>query len=100
MSPVAGQGINVALQDAISAARHLGDWLDGRTDLDAALQAFETERRPRVEHIQDLQGRAAGLLTARGMVPRILARVLPGLLQALGFTRRLQWTFAYGVAPA
>lgn len=96
MSPVAGQGINTALQDALAAARHLGRWLAGDTDRDTALAAIEAERRPLVDSIQRLQDRAMRMLTQRGPVPDLLARALPPLLAAAGIARRVQITFAYG----
>jgi len=53
MSPVAAQGINVALQDAVVAARHLVPALTPpREDaVDKATRLIEAERRPAVERV-------------------------------------------------
>jgi 2-polyprenyl-6-methoxyphenol hydroxylase-like FAD-dependent oxidoreductase len=57
MSPVGGQGINIALRDTIVAANHLVPALlsEDTAILDAALRAIENERVPEVNHIQRLQ---------------------------------------------
>lgn len=58
MSPVGGQGINIALRDAIVATNHLVPALfsEDTGSLDAALLSIEHERAPEVNHIQWLQG--------------------------------------------
>lgn len=58
MSPVGGQGINMALRDAVVAANHLVPLLRRRelgAHLDAAARAIEAERRPEITAIQALQ---------------------------------------------
>lgn len=58
MSPAGGQGINMALRDAIVAANHLVPVLRAGADpgaLDRAAAAIERERRPEIEQIQSLQ---------------------------------------------
>ncbi len=59
MSPVGGQGINIALRDAIVASNHLtpclADDAVDPTQLDAALDAIQKERVVEVEQIQALQ---------------------------------------------
>lgn len=58
MSPVGGQGINIALRDAIVAANHLVPALAGRLDhaeIASALGKIEAERLPEVAKIQRLQ---------------------------------------------
>lgn len=60
MSPVGGQGINMALRDAVVAANHLVPALRERADpsaLDRAAAAVEAERRPEIVDIQALQTR-------------------------------------------
>jgi 2-polyprenyl-6-methoxyphenol hydroxylase-like FAD-dependent oxidoreductase len=58
MSPVGGQGINIALRDAIVAANHMVPAiLDADPSrLTAALLSIERERMPEVKKIQRLQG--------------------------------------------
>jgi 2-polyprenyl-6-methoxyphenol hydroxylase-like FAD-dependent oxidoreductase len=58
MSPVGGQGINMALRDAIVAANHLVPVLRSGGDagaLDRSAASIERERRPEIEQIQALQ---------------------------------------------
>jgi 2-polyprenyl-6-methoxyphenol hydroxylase-like FAD-dependent oxidoreductase len=58
MSPVGGQGINIALRDVIVATNHLVPVLqDGATPerIDLAACAFEAARRPEVAEVQRLQ---------------------------------------------
>ncbi len=58
MSPVGGQGINVALRDAIMAANHLGAALENTNDpaaLDESARRVQADRASEVATIQDLQ---------------------------------------------
>jgi 2-polyprenyl-6-methoxyphenol hydroxylase-like FAD-dependent oxidoreductase len=58
MSPVGGQGINIALRDAVVAANHLVPVLasGGSPEaIDAATRRIEVERMPEVSKIQSLQ---------------------------------------------
>ena len=69
MSPVAGQGINLALRDTIVAANHLIPELS-RTEVDPvslnkAQHAIEEERMQEVEYIQALQALPPKLLLSR-----------------------------------
>lgn len=51
MSPIAAQGINVAIQDAVVAARRIVPALDDTPALDRALAAIEAERRNPIRRI-------------------------------------------------
>jgi 2-polyprenyl-6-methoxyphenol hydroxylase-like FAD-dependent oxidoreductase len=59
MSPVGGQGLNIALRDSVVAANHLLPVLECRApdadSLDAAARAIENERRVEVTRIEKLQ---------------------------------------------
>jgi 2-polyprenyl-6-methoxyphenol hydroxylase-like FAD-dependent oxidoreductase len=58
MSPVGGQGINIALRDALVAANHLRSPLAGggsAAELDAATARIEIERTPEVRAVQRMQ---------------------------------------------
>lgn len=57
MSPVGGQGINIALRDALVAANHLVPALaaGGAEGLDAAAAAIAAERLPEVAEVERLQ---------------------------------------------
>ena len=84
MSPVGGQGINLALRDAIVAANHLVAPLCTGADaaaLDAAAAAIEPERAPEIERIQTLAAQPPRLVLARGALPRLVRGLLPSLLR-------------------
>ena len=57
MSPVGGQGVNIALRDTVVAANHLIPALHSKAPeaLEKALKAIEKERRKEVRTIQRLQ---------------------------------------------
>ncbi len=90
MSPVGGQGINIALRDAVVTANHLVPVLQ-RTPtaerLDAATQAIEAERTPEVAYIQQLQAFPPKLLMGRTWWAAAFRAVVPRLLR-FGIMRR------------
>jgi len=103
MSPVGGQGLNIALRDAVVAANQLVPvFRAGAEDaaLDAAAQRVEAERLPEVERIQQLQALPPRVMMnparwadlARFVIP-LLARV-PGVQR---FGARALGVFAFGV---
>jgi 2-polyprenyl-6-methoxyphenol hydroxylase-like FAD-dependent oxidoreductase len=82
MSPLGGQGINIALRDALIAANHLVPALeagDATAELDRACAAIEAERLPEVEAIQAIQTRQG----RRFLQPigALTWRLLPALLR-------------------
>jgi 2-polyprenyl-6-methoxyphenol hydroxylase-like FAD-dependent oxidoreductase len=84
MSPVGGQGINIALRDAVVAANHLVPALRAGGDpaaLDAAAARVEGERGPEVDHIQALAAQPPRVVLARGAFPRIVRAALPWLVR-------------------
>ncbi len=94
MSPVGGQGINIALRDAIVTANHLVPALSGRDDfpkIESALANVQAERLPEITQIQRMQAlpptvvmnrawygeltrRAAAFAAKSGLAQRILTR--------------------------
>ena len=89
MSPVGGQGVNVALRDALVAANHLFPVLaaEGSPEaLDAAAARIQAERLPEVAAIQAIQTRQARFLVGRGLMPRVMLALLP-VLGKLGAMR-------------
>jgi 2-polyprenyl-6-methoxyphenol hydroxylase-like FAD-dependent oxidoreductase len=103
MSPVGGQGINVALRDAVIAANHLVPVLrtgGGDDTIDAAARRIESERGPEIDRIQELAARPPRVVLPRGPIPRLLRAALP-LLVRLPFVRaemaRTNHLFLYGV---
>jgi 2-polyprenyl-6-methoxyphenol hydroxylase-like FAD-dependent oxidoreductase len=83
MSPIAAQGINIALRDAVIAANHFGPALrdGGAADLDAAAAAFEAERRVEVDKVQRQQNEAPRQL-ARGRALAPVLRLIPASVLA------------------
>src|SRR5206468_1633513 len=67
MSPVGGQGVNIALRDALVAANHLVPVLTAGSDpsaIDAAARRVRDERWPEVETVQQMQQHQARILFA------------------------------------
>ncbi|MCB9795566.1 MAG: FAD-dependent monooxygenase [Alphaproteobacteria bacterium] len=100
MSPVGGQGINMALRDAIVAANHLVPPLrEGAAPeaLDAAAAAVAEERLPDIIGIQDMQTRAGRKLAHP---PTWALRLLPWLkrlgIDPTRFNRR-RWRMRQGL---
>lgn len=104
MSPVGGQGINIALRDAIVAANHLVPVLsqpepDGNA-LAAALDAVEAERMPEVRHIQTLQAQPPKVLLSRAWWGEPVRRIVGALLSKPAVRQRAAGrvsAFLYGV---
>jgi 2-polyprenyl-6-methoxyphenol hydroxylase-like FAD-dependent oxidoreductase len=96
MSPVAGQGINLAIRDSIVAANHLITARRQGLPWDIALlDKIEAERRPEVEELQSFQIRLGHLmLGAPRWQTRLVFRQLMPLLSALGvrqhYVRKVQ----------
>ncbi len=80
MSPAGGQGINVAIYDAVVSARHLAGAIRAGESLDDAARAVEAERRPPVAATQRQQNAATGILTFLG--PSLAFKVFATLLRA------------------
>jgi 2-polyprenyl-6-methoxyphenol hydroxylase-like FAD-dependent oxidoreductase len=105
MSPVGGQGINMALRDAVVAANYLCPVLTAggaAAALDAAARQVEQARTPEIVAIQDFQQKQARLLMAPGPGARLMLRLMPilartGLMRLL-MEKRAQ-AFANGVVP-
>ena len=81
MSPVGGQGLNIALRDALVAANHLAPLAAGDADpaaLLAASRRIRDERLPEVRAIQRLQGVPPRFLFQRTAFSRFaIAHLLP-----------------------
>jgi 2-polyprenyl-6-methoxyphenol hydroxylase-like FAD-dependent oxidoreductase len=91
MSPVGGQGVNLALRDALVAANHLVPVLTQGGDpvaVDAAARRVQDERSPEIVAVQKMQDEQAGTLNRPGSwSSRLLQCLLPVLLR----TGLLQW---------
>jgi 2-polyprenyl-6-methoxyphenol hydroxylase-like FAD-dependent oxidoreductase len=103
MSPVGGQGINVALRDAVVAGNHLGRALAMRSDaatLDFAARNIQAERWPEIVAIQDMQQVGPRFVVSNSLLSRVIvsapviafAKIFLG-----GFLRRRFDPFLHGV---
>lgn len=113
MSPVGGQGVNIALRDALVAANHLcpvlsvaGNGAEGKLDpaaIDAACRRVQAEREPEIVAVQQMQENQARMLfDPDSLRNRLIHRLLPllartGLLQWLHRTEYQQ--MSHGVVP-
>jgi 2-polyprenyl-6-methoxyphenol hydroxylase-like FAD-dependent oxidoreductase len=106
MSPNGGQGINMALRDALVAANHLVPVLTGGNDpaeIDAATRRVAEERLPEIVAIQEHQRKQTRMfLGSDRFSARLAMRLLPflartGLLRLLA-GKRLH-SSQYGIVP-
>jgi 2-polyprenyl-6-methoxyphenol hydroxylase-like FAD-dependent oxidoreductase len=98
MSPVGGQGLNIALRDALVAANHLvpvltaggaSSAIDGGA-IDAAARRVRDERWPEIVAVQEMQRKQARVLYHPDRWrTRLLNRLLPWLVRT-GLVQRLQ----------
>lgn len=105
MSPVGGQGLNVALRDAIVAANHLVPALRGGAapdSLDAAARAVEAERLPEIAAIQRLQALPPRVVFSRAWWGEPVRRAI-GLALRAGVGGRIALPqarlFLFGAGP-
>ena len=100
MSPVGGQGLNIAIRDAIVAANHLvGAFETGATPgaVDAATRLIEQERIPEVSRIQRMQARPPRVLLRDSFLNRLALQLLPFLVgSSFSPARRVGLLFAFG----
>jgi 2-polyprenyl-6-methoxyphenol hydroxylase-like FAD-dependent oxidoreductase len=106
MAPTGGQGINVALRDALVAANHLCPVLDRGNDaalIDAAAQKIAAERMPEIVAIQEHQRKQTQtFLRSDRLSSRLAMRLLPLLARSgvahLLIGKRLR-ALQHGVVP-
>jgi 2-polyprenyl-6-methoxyphenol hydroxylase-like FAD-dependent oxidoreductase len=106
MSPVGGQGINMALRDALVAANHLCPVLvrgNAADDIDTAARQVAAERMPEIVAIQDHQRKQVQtFLRSDRFASRLAMRFLPFLAKSsllrLLLANRLR-SLQHGVVP-
>ncbi|QUQ65579.1 FAD-dependent oxidoreductase [Kutzneria sp. CA-103260] len=101
ISPVGGNGILMAVQDAVAAANHLAPALLGSGVSDAVLQAVQDEREPAIRSVQaqqvQIEQRAAHARhTGRPVAPPALLKVITAIP---GMRARAAKANAYGPFP-
>ena len=106
MSPVGGQGVNIALRDALVAANHLVPVLVAGADtkaIDAAAQRVQDERWPEIVTVQQTQQREAYPLNHPDRFSsRLMYRLLPLLFRSgvlLRLQRKERQQLSEGVLP-
>jgi 2-polyprenyl-6-methoxyphenol hydroxylase-like FAD-dependent oxidoreductase len=86
MSPVGGQGVNIALRDALVAANHLVPVLLAGADgaaVDAAAVRVRDERWPEIVAAQDMQQHQAKMMFGGdNWKSRLMYRLLPLLMRS------------------
>ena len=105
MSPIGGQGLNVALRDAVVAANHLCPVLmngESQAAIDAAAQRVAEERMPEIVALQEHQNKQATLFLEPRWSSRLAMRFLPYLARSgvmhLLLGKRLR-AFQHGIVP-
>ncbi len=105
MSPVGGQGLNIALRDAIVAANQLVPVLSAPEPtadaVDAAARATEAERRPEVDEVQRFQAIPPRIILASAWWGEPVRRLVGLLLRTRfgqGLALRNAGLFLFGSA--
>jgi len=105
MSPNGGQGINMALRDALVAANHLCPVLTrgaAAADIEVATQQIVGERMPEIVAIQEHQRKQTRFLQSDRFLSRLAMGILPFLVRT-GLARLLVgkrlWYLQHGVVP-
>jgi 2-polyprenyl-6-methoxyphenol hydroxylase-like FAD-dependent oxidoreductase len=84
MSPVGGQGLNLAIRDSIVAANHLIPALakaSNQNKLDEITKKIQAERSTEIETIQKLQSLPPKILFNNTIWTRLLFRIVPLLIK-------------------
>jgi 2-polyprenyl-6-methoxyphenol hydroxylase-like FAD-dependent oxidoreductase len=81
-----GQGINVAIYDAVVAAQHLVPAFAAGASLDEAARAIEKQRRPAIAAMQRTQNILTGIMYALG--PDATLKLASALI---GIGTRTRW---------
>ncbi len=82
MSPVGGQGVNLALRDALVAANHLVPaFAAGGDAVEAAAARIEPERAPEIDRIQALAALPPRVVMGTGRVHEWIRGLIPTLIR-------------------
>ena len=79
MNAVGGQGLNIALRDAVVCANHLVPLMSGNpstTSLDKAFDAIEKERISEVRQVQEIQSRPPKFITLSEFSVQLIVPIL------------------------
>ena len=92
MNAVGGQGLNIALRDAVVCANHLVPLMDSNpsnSSLDKAFETIEKERIEEVTKVQEIQSRPPKFIAQNVLMVEIIVPILK-LLFKLNFTDNLR----------
>ena len=79
MNAVGGQGLNIALRDAVVCANHLVPLMNGNpsnASLDGAFDAIEKERIDEVKQVQEIQSRPPKFITLSEFLVQLIVPIL------------------------
>jgi 2-polyprenyl-6-methoxyphenol hydroxylase-like FAD-dependent oxidoreductase len=79
MNAVGGQGLNIALRDAVVCANHIVPLMDGNpsnASLDEAFDAIERERIDEVRQVQEIQSRPPKFITLSSFMVQLIVPIL------------------------
>jgi 2-polyprenyl-6-methoxyphenol hydroxylase-like FAD-dependent oxidoreductase len=96
-SPAGGQGMNCGLVDACVLGQLLADVIHGRRP-EAALDLYETLRRPAAAQVLTLAGHLTDLATMRSTVRRTVRNAMLALINRLGPAKRRMMLNLSGLA--
>jgi 2-polyprenyl-6-methoxyphenol hydroxylase-like FAD-dependent oxidoreductase len=92
MNAVGGQGLNIALRDAVVCANHLVPLMGSNpsnSSLDKAFEAIEKERIEEVTKVQEIQSRPPKFIAQNVLMVEIIVPILK-LLFKFNFTDNLR----------
>ena len=105
MSPIGGQGVNIALRDALVAANHLCPVLTAGADplaLDDATRRVQGERWPEIVAVQKMQETQGHLIFSDHWSTRLMFRLIPFLISTgiMPWLRRKEFQrMSEGIVP-
>lgn len=100
LSPVLGQGVNIAMQDAVELAPHVVKYLHenvGKTMPRDALLTFERDRKKTVEFVQSFQERQEETLAAKTSFGTFLRRMKMRTLHRLPWKMKIMSKLQHGI---
>ncbi|NJC69937.1 FAD-binding protein [Planosporangium thailandense] len=97
--PIGAQGLNLAIQDAVTVHPVLMRSLNTRNDGVAVLSEFERQRRPSIQKVHALQSRQGKAMLSAGPVADAIRPVAAKLLSYTPLYRKVLNQIAYGDRP-
>ncbi|WP_234031388.1 FAD-dependent monooxygenase [Lentibacillus cibarius] len=100
LSPVLGQGVNIAMQDAVELSPFIVNHLQnnpGKTVPREALIPFEKKRKKTVKFVQDFQERQEKILAAKSQMETLVRRVKMRALHRLPWKMKVMSKLQHGI---